>query len=119
MGYLTTFTIYNDGIDSIEKDSKKFCEKLHYAAIYGEQQSFGHGSFGNLVNVQACRHADDWTTYVHKGNCVTEVNPFSNDFEKLIERNLDFAKSLVSFMKSQVRDAEKLIKKIESSTLIE
>ncbi len=51
MGYLTTFTICNDGINLILKDSDEFCKKLYYETLSRKTSRFGHGCFAGLVTV--------------------------------------------------------------------
>ena len=67
MGYLTTLTIYNDGVDLIPENAQKFAEDLYRAALSHNKAIIPVGKFANLVNVQRCRHADDHTVYVHAG----------------------------------------------------
>ena len=90
MGYLTTFTIYNDGLDEILKKSKSFCVKLYDGAVEGETKSFGHGNHANLVKIQKSRHADDHTIYVHAGNTLCEMNVYSDNTRKLMELHPEF-----------------------------
>lgn len=112
MGYLTTFTIYNDGIDTIKKNSVEFCNKLHYAVVSGSDQTFGHDYFCNLVNVQKTRHADDHAMYIHMGNCVTRLNAFDRETEELMRRNPKFFKELLTFARNEVKTLEDKFKKI-------
>lgn len=106
MGFLTTFTIYNDCCHNINKDPEGFAQ-----AIYDNCSNFKgerHGIAGNCnVIGQKTRHADDHTIYVHMGNCVTEVNPYSEDFKKLAERSPEFADSLVRFLESELKELKK------------
>ena len=116
MGYLTTVTVYNDGLDLLKKYPEEFCDKLYNASVNHEQKDFGLGGFCNFANVQRTRHADDHTTYVHMGNCVTEVNPWSIEFKELLQRHPDFAKALVSFLDADVKKLKKMIKEAESQS---
>lgn len=103
MGYLTTFTIYNDGIGLIMNKSKDFCEKLYRIAMDGKTQSFGHGSHANLVKVQKTRHADDDTIYVHMGNTLCEMNVHSRETDALLEEHPKFFEDMLSLMESNSR----------------
>lgn len=86
MGYLTTFTIYNDSIDllSDEKNAVDFAKKILDVVSNNSYPVFQLNSsanieLGNMANfctVQKPRHADEITVYVHAGNTVVEVNPF-------------------------------------------
>jgi hypothetical protein len=110
MGYLTTVTICNDGLSLLKSDPVDFCSKLYYAAISQEVQDLGVGSFCNFANVQKTRHADDHTTYVHMGNCVTEVSAHSEEFKRLLSQHPDFAAALVGHLEREVKDLKKMIK---------
>ena len=74
MGYLTTFTIYNDGASELKKHPKKLADTL-YTACSGDMDYrwAGLGSHANLITVQKPRHADEHTLYLHAGNTVTDV----------------------------------------------
>ena len=110
MGYLTTVTVYNDGLDLLKKHPQDFCEKLYNAACEQEQTDFGVGYFANFANVQRSRHADDHTIYVHMGNTVTEVNAYSQDFKNIVNHHPEFAKSLVNFLESELESLKKAVK---------
>jgi hypothetical protein len=113
MGYLTTITIYNDGLDQIEKNPKEFTEKTCRAClgVYsrndGSENSFGVGNHGNLVTVQAPRHMDDSTIYVHMGNTVCEMNAYSMRTSELMQHSTQFFDKMLKEMEEQV----KLLKK--------
>ncbi|MCP3699146.1 MAG: hypothetical protein GY920_11410 [Aliivibrio sp.] len=66
---------------------------------------------GVCVDFSSRRHADDHTIYVHMGNCVTEVNPFSQDFENIVECNPEFAKKLVGFIEKDLKRLKKMVEK--------
>jgi hypothetical protein len=110
MGYLTTVTVYNDGLSLLKKHPEEFCSKLYDAAISREQSDFGVGNFCNFANVQAPRHADDHTIYVHMGNTLTEVNPWSKDFTDLLAHHPDYTIAMIKFLDSNVRQLKKLVK---------
>ena len=115
MGYLTTFTVYNDGLHIIGERPKEFGEKLHESTreSLDSTTKFGLGGFCNIAKVQRSRHADDHTIYVHMGNCLTEVNIFSQEFKQLIKANPEFAKELVNFLDSETKLIKKHLKKIK------
>lgn len=107
MGYLTTITIRNDCLDALKKHPQEFADRVYDACTSMEGGSFPLGHYCNPVEVQRCRHADDHTTYVHMGNTITEVNPFSKDFEQLAERCPEFADRLVRFLEDEVKRLKK------------
>jgi len=114
MGYLTTFTIYNDGVDSLKNNQAEFCEKLMDACsnVYDNSRpdSFGHGPHANLVILQKPRHADDHTCYVHMGNTVCEMNPYSNRTKYIAENFPDYFESMLSHLQYTVKELKKLSK---------
>jgi hypothetical protein len=114
MGYLTTVTVYNDGLDLIKQDPVGFCDKLYETALNHKTKDFGICGFANFAHVQQTRHADDHTTYVHMGNCVTEVNPYSRDFKELLERNPGFAAALINHLDRDVKALKKMLRERES-----
>jgi hypothetical protein len=111
MGYLTTFTIYNDGVDLVKDHAQDFANKILKASRSSQAGDIAIGSFCNLVRVQKSRHADECTMYVHMGNCVTELNPYSQETKNLAERHPEFFKKLVKFAEQEVRELKALIKK--------
>jgi hypothetical protein len=113
MGYITTFSIYNDGIHGLKDNPEQFIDKL-ISASHGaysrdhNNESFGHGSHANLVTVQKPRHADDHTCYVHMGNTVTEMNPYSQHTRYIAEKFPDFFDGLLKHLEQNVRELKKL-----------
>jgi len=113
MGYLTTFTIYNDGIHLIKEHPQDFAEGVFSAAneFRNAPIDIAIGGFVNLIRVQRSRHADDNTIYVHMGNCVVELNPYSEETKRLAETKPEFFKKLVQFLSKDVKELKTLIKK--------
>ena len=103
MGYLTSFTIYNDGCDEILKHKEEFAEKIYKACSSNETTTFELGCHANLVICQKTRHADDTTVYVHMGNTLCEMNPYSTETINLMKRSPEFFKSMVKLMFSFVK----------------
>jgi hypothetical protein len=127
MGFLTTFTISNDALDILEDDPKQVCDKLFSAALKGEVQELSHhykpkkknrwsrkkvgrGVHCNPIKVQKCRHADDWTIYVHAGNTVVEMNQYSEDTEQTLWRNPEYFEDMIKFMQKNVTAMKKKLK---------
>jgi hypothetical protein len=115
MGYLTTFTIYNDGAHALENNQAEFCEKLRHAClgVYDNRRMdyFGHGSHANLVTVQKPRHADDHTCYVHMGNTVCEMNPYSERTKYLAENFPEFFEQMLNHLERSVKELKKMKQK--------
>lgn len=55
------------------------------------------------------RHASDFTVYAHAGNSVFEINPYSNDFKKLVSRNPDFAKEILEEIQFYIDKCNEII----------
>lgn len=108
MGYLTTFTIYNDGASGIKKDPTQFVDKIDSLIGTRQYEEF-HTTTGVNGFVQRSRHADEMTIYVNAGNCVTEVNPYSKSFKELIKKQPDFARELVEFVAAEVVELKKTL----------
>lgn len=111
MGYLTTITIHNDALHCFEEYPKEFGEAIFKGIREAQREhrevSVPFSSYANYISVQPSRHADDETLYIHSGNCVTDLDPWSEDFMDLIERQLDLAKSLLKKAKDIIKMAEK------------
>lgn len=113
MGYLTTLTIYNDGAHLLKPHAQEFADGVYDAMLRSLNQGptdVAVGHFVNCVYVQSPRHADDHTVYVHAGNCLTEMNAFSEKTRELLRRNPEFFKKLLDEMKRQTRELEKMLK---------
>jgi hypothetical protein len=114
MGYLTTLTIYNDGIHIIKDKAQDFADRVYDAAVTPSRATdIELGSFGNLIRVQKPRHADDHTVYVHMGNAVCEMNVYSDDTLKTMAQSPKFFKKMLAEMKKQVKMLSKQLKEYE------
>lgn len=109
MGDLTTFTIYNDGMDYILDDSDAFCQALYDAVVMGRATVIGHGPHRNLVTMQEPRHADQPTIYVHMGNTVSEMDPSAQGTLDLLYNSPTFFIEILEFMRRQIEDLEALL----------
>ena len=127
MGFLTTFTVYNDGVDLIdpsrpenEENIKDLASAVHKAARgmpeRTGQYSFPVGGFSNLINVQTARHADDVSVYVHRSNTLTEMNAKSALTRQLMESQPQFAKTLIKTMEEELMALKALMKDIEKAS---
>lgn len=109
MGYLTTFTVYNDGSDLVEPNANEFAKKIKCACDNYETTEIALGHFCNLVKAQKPRHADDNTVYVHMGNSVFEMNPYSEEAKKMFKINPEFFKRAVNFLEQRVEMLKEMI----------
>lgn len=113
MGNLTTLTIYNDGIDLIPEHAQEFADALFAAS----QNMIGPvtlsvGNFCNLVKVQKPRHADDTTVYVHMGNTVCEMCPWSGETKRIMREHPAFFERMLELMRRSVEDLSAQFKAI-------
>ena len=81
MGYLTTITIYNDRLHEIKEDPEKFVEDITKYIAKGGMARFDYALAE--TKIQKPRHADDHTIYVHLGNTVIDVNPYTREMEAI------------------------------------
>jgi len=114
MSELTTFTIYNDGMDQIKINPEKFVEKLFIHSqgdlAKNTPTSFGLGYYANLVKVQKPRDKDDQTCYVHISNMVVEMNPNSEETLDIMKHNSDYFDSIVKHMEWTIKELKKIKK---------
>lgn len=115
MGYLTTITFRNDYGDTLRANAEKVVEEIYRAMMRHEPSDISIANCGNPMEAQGTRHADDHTIYVHMGNCVTEMNPYSKETKKIIKQNPDFAKRLIAFMAEETKELKKLLKESQET----
>jgi hypothetical protein len=110
MGFLTTITIYNDGLGDIKKNPKQFGEEIVKAIEhnYNEAQSIGVGCFANIAKIQHSRHADQHAVYVHAGNTLTLMAKETFETEKIFNNHPEFFEKLLNEMKYQVKELKKI-----------
>jgi len=114
MGYLTTFSIYNDGAYELLKHPKELASALHDACIARDPDSYGLGSHANLITAQKPRHADDATVYVHMGNTLCEMNGYSSETDKLMHEHPEFYVKMLKEMEFQVKKLKKNYKEMQA-----
>ena len=110
MGYLTTFTIYNDGCDLVKKHPKEFAEIIYKACSQTKPNSYPLGNHCNLIIAQGTRHADDYTIYVHAGNTVCEMNSYSEETKKIMMNHPKFFEKMLRLMERSVKELKKQYK---------
>ena len=102
---MTTLTIYNDGLHLLEPHAQEFAQEVRRAAgMLSGPQDVPLGNFVNAVRVQQSRHADHHTVYVHAGNCLTEMSPYSADTDRLMRQNPEFFEKLLQIVTRTARD---------------
>lgn len=115
MGYLTTLSIYNDGIDVLPDNAQKFAEGVldasRTAGMEHRPVTLGVGMFANLVKVQVPRHADQHTLYVHMGNTVCEMNAYNKETQRIMQENPEFFEKMLSFLEDHVQTLRHRFKK--------
>lgn len=114
MGSLTTITLYNDALHDFEKEPEKFAlalfDGINRANDERQEVSVGFGGYANYISVQPSYHADDEQLYLHSGNCVTNLNPWSKDFQNL---RPDLQKDFIARAERMIKEAKRKIKKRE------
>lgn len=110
MGYLTTFTVYNDDCHLINEHPKQFAEAITKACSQYHENVYPLGNHCNLITAQGTRHADDHTIYVHMGNTLTEMNAYSSTTKELLEEHTKFYKELLNLLERQTKMLKKLMK---------
>lgn len=113
MGFLTTFTIYNDGIGEIEKRPKEFANAVCRGVSSGASGRVSIGGFSNVLKIQRSRHSSDNAVYAHAGNTVTEMKAYSRDAEEMCRKNPNAFDELLRVLESEVRELKKMKKEIE------
>ena len=119
MGYLTTFTIYNDGAHMLKEltaeQKDKLINDLHDACFNSRfaTKTYSVNGFVNMINSQRARHADDHTVYVHMGNCLVNMNPWEKEFKENAKRSLELYKQMHKYLKSEVKKIGEVLKEIE------
>jgi hypothetical protein len=116
MGNLTTITFYNDAYWDIEKNPQQVMENILAGmdgSLHQDQDTMGSayapiGSHSNAMTVQRTRHANSKTVYVHMGNTVMDMDPYSEQIRKLKKNNPEFYNQLLSKLKETVKELEKL-----------
>lgn len=119
MGYLTTLTIYNDGLDLLTKHAEQFASGVRTASLEAPAQQrprdIAVGNHANLVKVQIARHADDHTVYVHMGNTVCEMLAYSPATENLMREHPKFFAEMLMFMQRQVKELSAQFARIQEN----
>lgn len=111
MGNLTTFTVYNDECDLIIKYPKEFAHEIYKACSSINNNSY---VFRNVVISQKTRHSDDNTIYIHYGNTLCEMNPYSNKTQEIMINNPHYFKELLNIMDYNLKKLKQDFKKVDN-----
>lgn len=109
MGYLTTFTVYNDDCDQIIKNPKEFAEEI-YKTCCNSNIGYRSNIFHGVVIPQKTRHADDRTIYVHSGNTVCEMSSCSDATKELMKHSPIFFEEMLKLMERNVKELKQQFK---------
>jgi hypothetical protein len=114
MGYLTTITFRNDSVHTFKDHKDELVDKIVEHCLsggVGHKEYFSLGGHINPVVLQRPRHADDHTTYVHMGNTVVEMNPYSIETQEMCVRSPEFFNQVLKYMERQVKELKQLQKR--------
>lgn len=110
MGNITNVTIRNDALGYIQNNPKEFVDGVINAIGSCNTQTIPIGPYCNYVTVHKSRHMSENTLYVQYSNCVMEVSPYSKDYLELIKKNPIFAKRMVDFLSTTLKEVKNVMK---------
>lgn len=114
MGFITPVILRNDAMDAFRKDPKAFGEAIlegvDKANMENGQVDVPFKSYSNYISVEKSRHADHHALFLSMGNCVTVIGEYERDWERLLERNPEFANRLVKEAESILKFAKRKMK---------
>jgi len=107
MGFITTFSVYNDGCDQLQKYPEEFAKIVYEGCLIGYAERIGTnqvglGNHANLITVQRTRHADSHTLYLHAGNIVTDLREIKEKDDPQLDnaiRELEYQLERLKFLK--------------------
>lgn len=108
MGYLTEVIIHIDALTAFREDPKLFGESvlaaIDKASRDQKQVSVSFKSYCNYISAEPCRHADHTALFLSKGNCVSVIGQYENDWEDFVRNNPNLAKD-------KIKEAENILKR--------
>lgn len=107
MGFLTTFTIYNDGIDFIENNKEKFADIIIEATKSHEKKQYPLGYHANLITAQIPVHSHCSKLYFCGGNTVLDLDNLET-LKKIKNSNPKYFKSIISTLDYNLKLIESL-----------
>lgn len=116
MGYLTTISLYNDSVHNLKdlspQEAQEFCRKMYDGVCEtasGKSVTLSLKNHVNFMTILPSRHADDHTIYINIGNCLTEIQPWSDSFKDKIELHRNFYEKIYKFLKSETSQLKKVL----------
>ena len=115
MGYLTEVVVYNDALHEFEKDPEGFgkavFEAIREANRENKQVSVPFKGYCNYIAAEKSRHADHTCLFLHNGNMLHVVGQYEQDWEELVQKQPDLAKSMIEKAESIIKAAKQALKK--------
>lgn len=110
MGFLTTITVYNDRLHEYKSDPLSFAEQVFTAMDRANADHHSETVDGGYIRVQPSFHADDHQLFVHYGNSVLNLNPYKDDFKRLLRESPTIAARYLKAGEDLVKEAKKALK---------
>ena len=108
MGNLTTVTIYNDYLHLYKNNPQVLGTEILASIDTANQLNHSFTCCGLIC--QPSYHSTDEHLYLHRGNSLTNINPWSNDMKSLIKDNPKLAESFIKSAEFMIKEAKKLLK---------
>lgn len=128
MGFMTEFSILNDGCSLIKENPVEFANKIYDACIdvhsyrkyqqlgyYPTTYSMGLGNFVNMITASTPHHADDRRIYISGRNsfdCLSYAS-FDKSLQNWATRFPDILDDIIKFLSDELKDLKNLRKKIK------
>lgn len=108
MGYITTFSVYNDECHQIKENPKEFANAIYDACC----------SIRKIPNIynpltiihQQPKHATELSLFVSYGNTVFEPSTWDKEYMAWLKRNPKSQLEILRRIKSQLTSLEKICK---------
>ena len=128
MGFMTEFSILNDGCHLIKDNPVEFANKIYDACIdvasyshykrlgyYPSTYNMGLGNFVNMITASRPHHADDRRIYISGRNsfdCLSHAS-FDKTLQKWATQFPDILDDRIKFLSDELKDLKNLRKKIK------
>lgn len=118
MGFLTTITIYNDEMESFEKDPEGFGKAILNGinkANCKHKSVDVHFCNSSPILVQPSQHASDTTVYLHYGNTMFHIDEYGKEFNEIcLREDKSLAEDIIKEAKNIIERAAALLKKFKA-----